>query len=157
MSESWDRPPIPVHSLHTAYPLRRVAWRPDHDTELAIVPLNQPLATSSIDPSIASTPQGPDSHPFDSDVHLEIWDVRRHYIAKYALPTQDGSAVDVAWSDDSSLVACFRDGGFAQLDEKHRFVPLDTIPRQVMAWSTKGELAYALDRFTPGEVPFDDL
>jgi len=156
MSQSWDRLPTPVHSLHTAYPLRRGARPPGPQTQPVILPLDQPSASGSIDPSIASIPQGLDLHPVDDDAHLEIWDVRRHYIAKYTLPSQDGTAVDAAWREDS-LVVCFRDGGFAQLDLNHRSIPLERIPRQLMTWSGTGELAYALDRFKPGEIPFDDL
>ena len=156
MSQSWDRPPTPVHSLHTAHPLRRIAWRPGHETELVVVPLDQPLSSSSIDPTVASVDQGLDVHHLDDDAHLEVWDVRRHYIAKYALPTQDGSAVSVAWAGNAALVTCFRDGVFAQLDLTHRNTPLAQIPRQLMAWSAKGEMAHALDRPKPEEIPFDD-
>jgi len=156
MSQSWDRPPTPVHSLHTAYPLRRLAWRPGHETELVIVPLEAPSSSGPSDPSADSVQQGLDLHPQDGDAHLEIWDVRRHYVAKFALPTQDGSAVEVAWTYDN-LIACFRDGVFAQLDLKHRTIPLEQVPRQIMAWSAREELAYGLDRFKVGEIPFDDL
>lgn len=148
MTQSWDKPPTPLHTLHTAYPLRRVSWRPSKATELAIVPLTQPLG---------STPDS-DEPSADDDAHIEIWDVRRHYIAKYALSTSDGTAVDVAWGDNAStLVTAFQNGVMAQLDMRDRSLPLEAIPRQLVAWNAHGELAYGLDRFRPGEIPFDDL
>lgn len=155
MGSTWDRPPVPVHVLHAAHPLRRVAWRPKHQTELVLVPLNQPFATSgTIDHGVSP---GIEAYAADEDGHLEIWDVRRHYVAKYAVPSQDGTGVDAVWADDQTIVACFQAGGFAQCDLRHNTVPLDQIPRQVMAWNAQGEFAYALDQFKQGEVPFDDI
>ncbi|WWD20381.1 hypothetical protein CI109_104857 [Kwoniella shandongensis] len=170
MSQQWDKSPTPVHTLHTAHPVRRVAWRPDHPTELIVVPLTQPLSStgtvdsSSPHPNNAQADSDPTCSHTDEEAHLEIWHVRRHYLAKYVLQSQDGVAVDVAWSEgEQSLVACFQNGGFAKMDVKGKIanrslaLPMDAVPRQVVAWSPKGELVYALDRFRPGEIPFDDL
>jgi hypothetical protein len=159
MSQSWEKVPTPVHTLHTAYPLRRVAWRPEHATEIAIVPMSQQsVAATLVDPSISSVSQGlgQESVALDEDSHIEIWDVRRHHVAKYALPTIDGAAVEAAWSDESCLVTAYQNGMFSQLDMRSRTIPLDTIPRQVMSWSSHGEMAYGIDRFKQGEIPFDD-
>ncbi|WVQ84512.1 hypothetical protein IAT38_006666 [Cryptococcus sp. DSM 104549] len=170
MNQSWDRTPTPIHTLHTAHPIRRVAWRPNHPTELLVVPLTQPQSSSnSIDASVpSSTPKLSSSTDLsaaggDDAAHLEVWHVRRHYVAKYAVPSQDGVATDVSWKSDGELVVAFQNGGFAQLDVKNSLgsgkvpLPLDGIPRQVVAWSSRGELVYALDRFKSGEIPFDDL
>lgn len=159
MSQSWDQIPTPVHTLHTAYPLRRVAWRPQHATEIAIVPMSQQsVAATLVDPSIASVSQGlgQESVTLDEDSHIEIWDVRRHHIAKYALPTIDGAAVEAAWSDENCLVTAYQNGMFGQLDMRYKTIPLDSVPRQVMSWSSHGEMAYGIDRFKQGEIPFDD-
>lgn len=164
MSQNWEKQPTPLHTLHTPYPLRRISWRPDHPTELAIIPLNQPLAAGSIDPTVSSVSQGlgqdhahsPTS--IDEDAQLEIWDVRRHYVAKYRVPTRAGTAVDAIWHDGDTLVTTFQSGVFGQYDLKNRSTPLiNGVPRQVTAWSPRGELAYAIDRFKLGEIPFDDL
>ncbi|WWC73599.1 uncharacterized protein I206_107571 [Kwoniella pini CBS 10737] len=168
MNQQWDKPPSPVHSLHTSHPVRKISWRPDHPTELVVVPLIQPLTTadSSLSPKPDSVTQSDYfSHEHqDEDAHLEIWHVRRHYIAKYAIPSQDGIAVDVTWSNgDNNLVACFQNGGFAQMEVKGKFgvgslpLPLDQVPRQVISWSPKGEMVYAVDKFRMGEIPFDDV
>jgi hypothetical protein len=158
MSQSWDRVPTSLHTLHTAYPLRRVAWRPDHSTELAVVPMSLSQTANLVDPGIASVSQGlgQESVALDEDSHVEIWDVRRHHIAKYALPTVDGTAVEAAWSGPDTLVTAYQNGMFAQLDTRHKTIPLDTIPRQIVSWSARGELAYGIDRFKQGEIPFDD-
>nr|XP_019043442.1 hypothetical protein I302_08019 [Kwoniella bestiolae CBS 10118]OCF22372.1 hypothetical protein I302_08019 [Kwoniella bestiolae CBS 10118] len=171
MSQQWDKPPSPVHSLHTAYPVRKVAWRPDHPIELVVVPLIQPITSS--DPTLSPNPSSvtlssesdsANHANVDEDAHLEIWHVRRHYIAKYAIPTQDGGAVDVAWANgDDNLVACFQNGGFAQMEVKGQSgvgslpLPLDQVPRQLVGWSPRGEMVYAVDRFKLGEIPFDDV
>lgn len=144
---------MPTHSLHTSHPIRRVSWRPSRPTELAIVP----MYNSTSGPAEADTGEGGPSSP-DDDAHIELWDVRRHYIAKYALPTADGPAVDIAWTDDGqALVTAFQGGVLAQLDSRERSLPLESITRQVVGWSPYGEIAYGLDRFKSGEIPFDDL
>jgi hypothetical protein len=149
MSQLWDKPPIPIHTLHTSYPVRKVSWRPSKPTELAIISMSQPSDSST---STSGEGIGND------DAQIEIWDVRRHYIPKYALPTVDGTAVDIAWGeDDSSLVTAFQNGIMAQLDTRERTLPLESIPRQLVGWSPDGEICYGMDRFKAGEIPFDDL
>lgn len=161
MSNQWDRPPLPVHTLHTGFPLRRVAWRPGHDTELAIVPLApQSSSSSPMDGATGTKPSRAEneSHSIDDDAHIEIWDVRRHYIAKYAMASGEGTAIAIEWSDEDTFVSAFQNGGFVQIGIKsQKALPLDNIPRQVMAWNSRGELAYALDQFKLGEIPFDDV
>ncbi|OXG16009.1 vacuolar protein [Cryptococcus neoformans Tu259-1] len=192
MNQSWEKAPTAIHSLHTAHPVRRIAWRPDHPTELLVVPLTQPLSSSnSLDPALPASPPPPPPPPpallsassstdnklnmftttttrdeptmDDDSARLEIWHVRRHYIAKYAIPSQDGVAVDASWRGSSGLVVTFQNGGFAQLDIPRKLnsglipLPLDQIPRQIAGWSAKGDLYFAIDKFRAGEIPFDDL
>lgn len=148
MSQPWDRNPSPHHTLHTALPVRRIAWRPNHSTELAVVSVPQSLVSDADD---------------EGDSVVEVWDVRRHHIAKYALPiggsgSDDGAAVDAAWGeDDMGVVAAFSSGVLAQVDMRGRTLPLDAIKRQVVASSPRGEVAYGVDKFKSGEIPFDDL
>jgi hypothetical protein len=160
MNQSWtDKVPAPVHVLHTAHPLRRISWRPEHSTEIAIVPM--PISLTNASMEAAATPAKKAEHltPFvaEHDSHLEIWDVRRHYIAKYALPTLGGFAVDIAWDSGGGLAACFQHGDFAIHDIRDQTLPLEDITRNTMAWNSKGEVAFTLDLFKQGEIPFDDL
>ncbi|WVN90903.1 uncharacterized protein L203_106148 [Cryptococcus depauperatus CBS 7841] len=185
MNQSWDKIPTAIHSLHTSHPVRRIAWRPGHPTELLVVPLMQALSSfNSLSPTASSPSQIPVSlnsktaainadttrepntlTTKDDSGKLEIWHVRRHYIAKYSIPSPDGVAVDASWRKDSSaaLVVAYRSGGFAQLDvsrelaDKQIPLPLDQVPRQVSRWNAKGNLAFAVDRFRLGELPFDDI
>lgn len=161
MSQGWDKTihPQPVHSLHTPHPLRRVAWRPGHDTELAVVSLMQPAGGSGsgfiLDGIDASSSGG--SASADDDSRIEIWDVRREYIGKYVLAGGDGATVDLAWDDDLSLQALYHNGSFVQHDIRTRSLPLDNVPRQAVSWDAHGEVAFAMDKFQKGEIPFDDL
>lgn len=163
MSNTWEKPTSPTHTLHTAYPLRKIQWRPGHDTEIAIVPSFQNTSSSSVDPKIGSIPQGLGAHPahpyqIDLDPHIEIWDVRRHNVAKYAVASSDGAAIALEWSDDNTIMTAHQNGMFVQADIRPSSkLPLEDIPRNVMGWNARGELAYAIDRFKSGEVPFDDL
>ncbi|TYJ57984.1 hypothetical protein B9479_001342 [Cryptococcus floricola] len=207
MNQSWEKAPSSTHSLYTPHPIRRIAWRPNHSTELLVVPVTQPLSTTQgVDPASSlpqptvapieskdkstrlnvpklfnrSSSQASDSPTEDDDpledddaAHLSIWHVRRHHVAKYNVPTQDGVAIDAAWRDEGSLVVTFQNGGLAQLDVERKIhptsrnasgqgrlpvpLPLDQVPRQVSSWSSRGEMAFAVDRFKAGEIPFDDL
>ncbi|ORX37616.1 WD40-repeat-containing domain protein [Kockovaella imperatae] len=153
MSQSWERPPTPTHTLHIAQPVRRIVWRPNHPTDLVVIPNASPL--SAIDPTIASIPQGLESYQTIEN-NIEIWDVRRHYVPKYAVPiVSDGTPIDLDWWDDDRLVGAFP-GSFTEIDIRERLLPLENLPRQIMAWSPRGELVYALDKFQLGEIPFDD-
>ncbi|BEI90469.1 uncharacterized protein CcaverHIS019_0305390 [Cutaneotrichosporon cavernicola] len=158
MSQSWDKGATATHILHTTYAVRGVDWRPSHSTELVVVPWDQLAATASPD---SNRPEASPSLPLESEQSLEVWDVRRHYIAKYALPGHDSTAIAASWVDEDSVVACYQNGGLIQIDLNSRAapktIPLETIPRQVVAFSCKGEVAYAVDRFKPGEIPFDDV
>jgi hypothetical protein len=109
----------------------------------------------------APDPTRPEVIPDASDRSLEVWDVRRHYVAKYAISGLEGNAVGAIWDDSDTLIACYENGGLVQRDLTSKVTPklypLESIPRQLAAWSAKGELAYALDRFRLGEIPFDDV
>jgi len=155
MGQAWDKSASATHILHTAHPARYIDWRPNHPTELVVVPFDILVAAAVQDPT------RPEPIPDESDCSLEVWDVRRHHIAKWALPGLEGNAVAALWDDADTLVACYQNGGLIQRDLNSKILPktnpLDTIPRQVAAWSAKGELAYALDKFKHGEIPFDDV
>jgi hypothetical protein len=70
----------------------------------------------------------------------------------------ESGPVDAVWGDDAmGLVTAFASGSVAQLDMRSRTLPLEGLPRQAVAWSMRGEVAYAVDRFKSGELPFDDL
>ncbi|KLT45836.1 WD40 repeat-like protein [Cutaneotrichosporon oleaginosum] len=158
MSQPWEKGATATHVLHTTYATRRVDWRPSHATELVVVPWDQLTATASPD---SNRPEAPPPLPLESEQSLEVWDVRRHYIAKYALPGHDSMAIAASWDDEDTVVACYQNGGLVQIDLHSRVapktLPLETIPRQVVAFSSKGEVAYAIDRFKLGEIPFDDV
>ena len=118
MSHAWDKPTAPTHVLHTAYPLKKVQWRPSHDTEIAIVPSFLNTASASVDPKIGSIPQGlgSDLYQIDQDPHIEVWDVRRHHVAKYAIASNDGAAIALEWTDENTVVTAFQNGTFGQMD-----------------------------------------
>ncbi|GMK56594.1 hypothetical protein CspeluHIS016_0304340 [Cutaneotrichosporon spelunceum] len=158
MSKPWDKGATATHILHTAYAIRGVDWRPSHPTEVVVVPWDQLTATASPD---SNRLEAPPSLPLESEQSLEVWDVRRHYIAKYTLPGHDSTAIAASWVDDDTVVACYQNGGLVQIDLHSRVapkaIPLETIPRQFVTFSCKGEVAYAVDRFKLGEIPFDDV
>lgn len=92
----------PVHTLHPTHACFRPLWRPDHSTELALIPMG-PFSNSITEPEALSmpavtTPPTPSSENetvppvFDNwSNDIEIWDVRREYLPKYVLKSGEGS------------------------------------------------------------------
>lgn len=163
MSKSWDKGAAPAHILHISNQARGIDWRPNHPTELIVTPFDPLVATAG---AVGLTDLGPTgtSNPVTQelpDTCLEVWDVRRHHLAKYILPGAESTAVSAVWNDSDTVMACYQNGGLMHIDLQSRVapksMPIETIPRQLVAWSAHGEVAYAIDRFKPGEIPFDDI
>jgi hypothetical protein len=161
-------PSEPSHVIFAAHPVRRVAWRPNHDTEIAVVSTQAGISDIA-QPADRNHEPGPtdssEEPAMEAESRLEVWDVRRSYVAKYILGLATrfvaaGAATDIAWADGSqgqALQACYSVGAFVQFDMRHHHRPLDIVPRQAMSWGGPGELAVATDRWVVGEIPFDDM
>ncbi|KAG9087286.1 hypothetical protein FS749_003027, partial [Ceratobasidium sp. UAMH 11750] len=216
----------PIHTLHTTHAVKQAAWRPGHETELAIVHMTPGIAAqkgnvlggttslAGIDMSLqihahgAKTPMlssSPASHyalrgphhrqralshsesivtsnsteslvqlgasyasqtsAYDGDGdRIEIWDVRRSWVAKYVLgdTVADGSAAQLTWPTGvnrpgSALWVAYTSGTFAQHDLRNVFRPLDSVPRSGVTWETRGVVAFAVDAVERGEIPYDDV
>ncbi|KAH7334546.1 hypothetical protein B0J17DRAFT_770868, partial [Rhizoctonia solani] len=220
----------PIHTLHTTHVVKQVAWRPGHETEIAVVHLTPGISpqktgilgsTTSLagidmnlqihghgakTPMLSSSPashfiaRGPshrqralshsetlissnstdnlvqlgttsqNSQPaaYDGDGdRIEIWDVRRGWVAKYVLGDSlaDGPVTELVWPNGGSRTAApgsalwvaYNSGTFAQHDARNVFRPLDSIPRSGVTWETRGVVAFAVDSIERGEIPFDDV
>ena len=94
----------PAYVLHPSYPVRRVLWRPDYPCELALVSnaefsggsgaelLASPRmqnATSCFLSTVAPASEAKDAEKKSGSVGetVEIWDVRRGWIAKWTVDT----------------------------------------------------------------------
>jgi WD repeat-containing protein 24 len=163
-----ELPNDPHHIIFAPHPVRRIAWRPNHDTEIAVVSTRSGISdvASPCDRKCETvTADSNDGMTDEDESRLEIWDVRRSYVAKYTLGQAarfgaNGAASDILWADGShgqALQACYSNGAFIQIDTQHHRRPLDFVPRQALCWGNKGELVAAIDRWVVGEVPFDDM
>lgn len=94
-------PNKPTYTLHPSLPVRRVAWRPGYECELAVV-LNAEFSTGSNSDMgqgmITGAGSEGDEHAVDAKASLavggdavEIWDVRRGWIPKWSVT---GSAIE---------------------------------------------------------------
>ncbi|KZT07377.1 uncharacterized protein LAESUDRAFT_677793 [Laetiporus sulphureus 93-53] len=191
----------PTYTLRTAYPVRRVLWRPGYECELAIVSNNIDSAGSSSADlhyvggasaggsaipgassgllSVSSSPRintatlkmaevltesqtesGPQTMSQSGrNDPIELWDVRRGYIAKWAIErsAMEGGVTDVVFGDSHAIWAQYSSGAFAQLDLRQATRPLDAIPRTAMSWTAAGSLAFVTDRPSRWEIPYDDI
>ncbi|KAJ1301438.1 hypothetical protein OPQ81_008696 [Rhizoctonia solani] len=220
----------PIHTLHTTHSVKQVAWRPGHETEIAVAYLTPGISSqktgilgsttslAGIDmslqihahgtktPMLSSSPashfiaRGPShrqralSHSenlitsssadnlvqlgttsqsqqtaaYDGDPdRIEIWDVRRNWVAKYVLghSVADGPVTELVWPNGgsrsaapgSALWVAYTSGAFSQHDTRNVFRPLDSIPRSGVTWETRGVVAFAVDSIERGEIPFDDV
>jgi hypothetical protein len=164
-----DNPGQPFHVIQAPHPVRRIAWRPGHDTEIAVLSSpdnstikNQGPMSELIDPGLDSLEA--DDLTQSDEARLEIWDVRRGHIPKYLLGkaprhTEAGGGVvtDISWPEEGAIQSTYSNGAFVQHDVRQHFRPLDHLPKQVIGWSPRGEATIVMDRFVKGEAPFDDM
>ncbi|KAF9782978.1 hypothetical protein BJ322DRAFT_186081 [Thelephora terrestris] len=89
---------------------------------------------------------------------LEIWDVRRQYIAKWLLNNSavEGGVTDITFKDSQMLWAQHSSGAFSQFDVRDARAPLDAIPRVAASWEVTGSLAFVADKPSATELPYDD-
>ena len=107
---------------------------------------------------------------------IEIWDVRRGWIAKWAIgnSTSEGGVaglfllpcallvsdfilVDITFADPYTLWAQHISGTFSQLDVRNAIKPIDAVPRSSVAWEAGGALAFVSGNRARWEVPYDDM
>ncbi|OJT12907.1 hypothetical protein TRAPUB_10538 [Trametes pubescens] len=137
----------------------------------ASVGLGSGLATALSSPRLASThlggaetPGTPDGRAksltrSDGSDPVEIWDVRRGFIAKWMVngSAVEGGVTDIEFGDSHSLWAVHQSGTFSQLDLRQSRKPLDAIPRTAISWNTTGAIAFVTDRPKRWEIPYDDI
>ncbi|KAI0644296.1 hypothetical protein C8Q79DRAFT_139375 [Trametes meyenii] len=95
----------------------------------------------------------------DGSDPVEIWDVRRGYIAKWIVngSAVEGGVTDIDFGDSHALWALHSSGTFSQLDLRQSRKPLDAIPRSAVSWNTTGSIAFVTDQPRRWEVPYDDI
>ncbi|KAA1475838.1 hypothetical protein DENSPDRAFT_449486 [Dentipellis sp. KUC8613] len=167
----------PTYTLSTAFPVRRVLWRPSYECELAVVSnaefgsnSNQDIFGGSQDGSdnaIIEQPKKTEGEEANAQTKVandagdavEIWDVRRGYIAKWAVggSAVEGGVTDIEFGDSHALWAQHTSGMFSQLDLRYSTRPLDAIPRVSATWEASGSFTFVTDRKPRWEIPFDDM
>lgn len=178
-SASSHIPTKPTYTLHPAYPVRRVLWRPDYPCELALVsntevgagsgselmvsPRLQNITTPFIAAACGVDTKDKPNKPGVAGDAVEIWDVRRGWIAKWTVEASasEGGVTDAVFRDSHSIWTQHSSGMFAQIDLRTSARPIDGVPRVALSWNvgeTKdGSLAFITDRKVRYEVPYDDV
>ncbi|TFK20632.1 WD40 repeat-like protein [Coprinopsis marcescibilis] len=90
---------------------------------------------------------------------IEIWDVRREWVAKWSVngTSLDGSISDIAFGDSHALWAQHSSGTFSQFDLRETSKPIDSISRVSGTWGPRGSLAFITDHRSRWETPYDDI
>ncbi|CCL98560.1 uncharacterized protein FIBRA_00560 [Fibroporia radiculosa] len=90
---------------------------------------------------------------------VEIWDVRRGYIAKWVVndSSMEGGVTDIAFADSHAIWTQHSSGTFSQLDLRQTSKPLDAVPRVAVSWDAAGSLTFVTDHPRRWEAPYDDL
>ncbi|KAG2123096.1 hypothetical protein DEU56DRAFT_745653 [Suillus clintonianus] len=169
----------PTYTLHPSFPVRRVLWRPEYPSEIALVSnedfgggsgselLASPRLQSTTPAFIAasnSVTKDKDPKGSGADV-VEIWDVRRGWIAKWTVEASasEGGVTDAVFRDSHALWVQHASGTFAQVDLRRSVRPIDAVPRVALSWNvgvdgdTDGTLAFVSDKRARWEVPYDDI
>ncbi|KAI0317396.1 hypothetical protein OF83DRAFT_146560 [Amylostereum chailletii] len=160
----------PTYTLSTSFPVRRVLWRPGYECEVAVVSNaefgNQDMSEGAAAPAPADASAPPPieaerapKRPSDMGDPVEIWDVRRGYIAKWNVQGSavEGGVTDVAFRDSHALWAQHSSGSFSQLDLRHASRPIDAVPRVATTWDAAGSLTFVADHKSCWEIPYDDI
>ncbi|TFK37938.1 hypothetical protein BDQ12DRAFT_713152 [Crucibulum laeve] len=113
---------------------------------------------------IAATPAVPSTEvknyiPYSGGDAVEIWDVRRGWIAKWSVTGSgnEGGVTDLAFNDAHAIWTQNMSGAFCQIDLRDATKPLDAIPRVATTWEPTGSLAFVSENKARWEVPFDDV
>ncbi|EAU84127.2 hypothetical protein CC1G_08668 [Coprinopsis cinerea okayama7 len=90
---------------------------------------------------------------------IEIWDVRREWIAKWSVngSSLEGSISDIAFGDSDALWAQHSSGTFSQFDLRETSKPIDAINRVVTTWDPTGCVTFVTENKVVAEPPYDDL
>lgn len=170
----------PIYTLNPSFPVRRVCWRPDYPCELAVVS-NAEFSSGSFDSTKSrnTPPSSEDGHqqkiirelsitedkpsndvlPISAD-NIEIWDVRRGWMAKSAIigSANEGGTCDIIFPSNNSGViwAQHSSGTFMQHDLRNVVKPLDAVSRNSIAWDGTGSITFVGERRNPSEIPFDE-
>lgn len=169
----------PTYTLHPSFSVRRVLWRPEFPSEIAIVSnedfgggsgselLASPRLQSATPAFInASNSVAKDKDPKGNGADaVEIWDVRRGWIAKWTVEasSSEGGVTDAIFRDSHALWVQHASGTFAQVDLRRSVRPIDAVPRVALSWNvgidgdTDGTLVFVSDRRARWEVPYDDV
>lgn len=112
-----------------------------------------------------------------NDAPIEIWDVRRGFIAKWVVndsvgeggvrgtcmpvssdkPKFDMAPLDIAFADSHAIWAQHSSGSFSQLDLRYSSKPLNAITRTAVTWDPVGTLAFVTDQRKRWDIPYDDV
>ncbi|KAH0832273.1 hypothetical protein J3R83DRAFT_13266 [Lanmaoa asiatica] len=169
----------PTYVLHPSYPVRRVLWRPEYPCELALVPnaefsgsnaelLASPRMQNATPSFLLAAAPVSESKDAESKLGLvgetvEIWDVRRGWIAKWTVDTSvsEGGVTDAVFRDSHALFVQHASGTFAQIDLRDSHRPIDAVPRVALSWNavdgSEGALAFVAGKCGKWEVPYDDI
>ncbi|KAG6908862.1 hypothetical protein DXG01_002936 [Tephrocybe rancida] len=162
-------PSKPTYTLHPSFPVRRVAWRPTYECELAVVS-NAEFSSGSNPDLVQNNAIGAggtgenEKHGSDNKTSLggdavEIWDVRRSWIPKWSVTGSavEGGVTDLAFSNPDAIWTQSSSGTFAQIDLRNCIKPLDAITSTVTTWESSGSLAFAADTEPEWQIPYDDI
>ncbi|KAH8118718.1 WD40 repeat-like protein [Phellopilus nigrolimitatus] len=90
---------------------------------------------------------------------IEIWDVRRTWIAKWSVNGSNcqGGVSDMTFTDSHALWVQHPSGAFSQMDLRYCDKPIDSVPRSALTWTPTGSLTFVNDSPDRWEVPYDDI
>ncbi|KAF8627536.1 hypothetical protein AX15_004384 [Amanita polypyramis BW_CC] len=94
-----------------------------------------------------------------ADDTIEIWDVRRGWIAKWSVRGSgtEGSLTDIDFADSHAIWTLHSSGAFSQFDLRDASRPIDSVSRVALTWEASGSVTFVSDRKSRFEVPYDDV
>ncbi|KZS86479.1 hypothetical protein SISNIDRAFT_491919 [Sistotremastrum niveocremeum HHB9708] len=130
----------PAYTLHPSYPVRHVEWRPGSGYECELGVISHSESGGEVEREC-----------------LEIWDVRRGWIAKWGVGGSEGGSTDFTFLDSHTAWSHTLSGTFSQLDLSICSKPIDLVGRNSMTWDGMGTLGFVIDAVDKWEIPYDDI
>ncbi|KIM22660.1 hypothetical protein M408DRAFT_332845, partial [Serendipita vermifera MAFF 305830] len=151
----------PLHTLHTEYAVGKLGWRPGPQfaTEVVVLPYHSGSAGSNQRITHANVRSAAEASAQDSMEKFapQVWDVRKGWIAKWAIDAGDGPATDLSVHSSDAIHLLYKSGAFMQHDLREAARPLDLVPRHALSWTADDTLFFVADKPRKWDPPYDDL
>lgn len=117
----------PLCTMATMAAISVVAWRPGSETQLASCSLS-------------------------NDMAIHVRDLQRKFVPLYTWQDHENFPTGLLWIDSDTIWSCGKDRNFIRTNLRGAYRYADALSTCALAWSPRGDLAYAAEKWNPESV-----